>query len=452
MLRVTTGLPPRDHGLIREQARTTAHDRAPNRGRWAAWERWSRLERPSEGRVLAGVATSLAGPLGVTPVAARAALVALCFAGGAGFAIYVAGWLLLPPANGVPTIAQEAWADTRTRSLVLAAASLLVVLLATVDALGGDVLFGAVSPGLVALAGLVAVWRHARAEDKLAVQRLVGLVGPRSGAGAPEQERRRVAVVVARLGLGLALVAVGASAVLGPRHFNGADVTAAIDAVAVVAGFALVLAPWWLRLGRELADERRERLRAQERAEMAEHIHDSVLQTLALIQRSAEDPHKVVNLARAQERQLRRWLFDKAVADDLAHSDDATLSEAMATLQRDVEADHGVKVEVVNVGDAAMDGDLRAMVSAAREAVVNAAKWSGAAQVSVFCEAEPDHVSIFVLDRGGGFDPAQVAPDRRGISESIQARMSRKGGTAKVRSALGEGTEVTLRMPRRPAP
>lgn len=417
--------------------------------RWTAWERWTRLERPAEGRVLAGVAAALADAIGVTPLAVRVALLALCFAGGAGIFIYVGGWLFLPPADGAPTIAREAWPDTRTRSLVLAVFSGLVVLLVTVDALGSDMLFGALSPGLVFLAGLVAVWRHSRPDDRAAVQRLLGLV---DSSYPPEDTARHRAALVVRLSVGVVLVALGASAVFGPDHITGADLTTALDAISVVVGFALILAPWWLRLGRQLAGERRERLRAEERAEMAEHLHDSVLQTLALIQRSAADPHKVVSLARAQERQLRRWLFEKATPDGRRPSDDATLSEALASLQRDVEADHEVKVEVVHVGDAPLDDDLWALMAATREAVVNAAKWSGAPQVSVFCEVEPDHVSVFVLDRGVGFDPEKVAPDRRGISESINARVSRRGGSAKIRSSAGEGTEVTLRVPRRTQP
>ena len=182
---------------------------------------------------------------------------------------------------------------------------------------------------------------------------------------------------------------------------------------------------------------------------MAEHLHDSVLQTLALIQRSATDPHKVVTLARAQERQLRRWLFDNAGPEGPGWAEAATVGEALALVQQEVETAHDIKVELVTVGDAPLTPELRAAVSAAREAVVNADKWSKAGLVSVFCEAEPSHVSVFVLDRGEGFDPAQVPSDRKGVSESIVARVSRRGGTADVRSAVGEGTEVIIRMPRR---
>ena len=181
---------------------------------------------------------------------------------------------------------------------------------------------------------------------------------------------------------------------------------------------------------------------------MASHLHDSVLQTLALIQRTADDPHQVKRLARAQERQLRAWLFEGAPGPH-AGGEVGSVSEALAAVQRDVEADHKVSVEVVTVGDAPLDEHLAALMAAAREATVNAAKWSGADLVSVYAEVEPEAVSVFVRDRGRGFDRASVGPDRKGISESICARVDRNGGTAKVRSSPGKGTEVTLQMPRR---
>lgn len=453
---VTPGAPARDHGVISHHVGSRPPGQVPKappaaRGqqRWAAWERWSQLERPADGRVLAGVAAALAEALGVPALAVRLALVALCFAGGAGAAFYIAAWLLVPPVGGAPTIAQRAWADRRTVSLVLAVVSVLVALLVAVASLGSDTLVGAVSPGIVSLAGLVAVSRHAGPEDKQAVQRLVSLFSSSSQSLSPVKARWHYGGVGARLVVGVALVALGTSSLLAPQHITGADLHAALDALAVVAGCGLVLAPWWLRLGRELATERRARTRAQERAEMAEHLHDSVLQTLALIQRSADDSHKVVSLARAQERQLRRWLFDNLSPDEPGTEDAATLSEALAVLQRDIETAHDLKVELVTVGDAPLDADLRALVAAAREAVVNAAKWSGAEMVSVFSEVEADHASVFVLDRGVGFEPDEVAGDRKGISESIRARVNRKGGTANVRSAPGQGTEVTIRMPRR---
>jgi signal transduction histidine kinase len=194
--------------------------------------------------------------------------------------------------------------------------------------------------------------------------------------------------------------------------------------------------------------ERQARALAEERAQMAAHVHDSVLQTLALIQRSPDDPQHVVRLARAQERELRAWLFEGRPPGSIG--EDATLlGEGVGLLQRQVEADHGIAVQVVLVGDCELTDPLRALLDAAREATVNAAKWSGAEQVSLYAEVEEDHVMLFVRDRGRGFDPAAVPGDRQGIARSIRDRMSRHGGSVAIRSAPGQGAEVELSMPRR---
>jgi signal transduction histidine kinase len=212
-----------------------------------------------------------------------------------------------------------------------------------------------------------------------------------------------------------------------------------------VAALVLLFGPWWLRIARDLVVERQARARAEERADIAAHMHDSVLQTLALIQRRAEDPQAVVQLARAQERDLRSWLFEGRAPGD---ADVSSFAEGVRQIQRDVEALHGVPVEVVTVADCPLDEHLSALLAAAREATVNAAKWSGAAVISVYAEAEPDKVNVAVRDRGKGFDPAAVPGDRKGVAESIRGRMTRHGGEATVQSAPGEGTKVTLTMPR----
>jgi len=395
--------------------------------------------------MLAGVAGVLSDSVGVSPTAARAALVALSFFGGSGIVIYVAVWLMVPPAGSDEPVVRGAMGDRRTISLVTAVASALVVALVVASVLKTPALIGDVSPGVVALAGLVVVWRHAGPEDRQAAARLASLL---SGAGpAAVPTRRRLLVASVRLVAGVALIAGGTSAVLAPKHLTEADFAAAAGALGVVAGFALVLAPWWLRLGRDLASERRERARAEERAEMAAHLHDSVLQTLALIQRSAADPHQVQRLARAQERQLRSWLFD-AIPGQRDGLGPASVSGALLSLQQEVETDHGVRVELVTVGDAPLDEASKALLAAAREAAVNSAKWSGADVVSIYAEAEPTALSVFVRDRGRGFDPAEVAADRKGISESIHARVRRCGGTSSVRSSPGQGTEVALKVER----
>jgi signal transduction histidine kinase len=410
---------------------------------------WSELRRPADGRVLAGVSPVVAANLGVNALATRVAFVVLSFCGGLGIFLYLAGWLLVPAEGEAVPILRAAMADKRTVALTAAAASMLGALVLAGEALGLPGPLAALVPGVEALAMLVAVWRHAGREDRVSAQRFAALL---SAGGTAAPTRRRLVVTAARLLAGLALVAIGISTLLAPKHLNHTDITVAMAAVGVIAGVSLVLAPWWFRLGRDLAAERRERARAQERAEMAAHLHDSVLQTLALIQRSASDPQQVQRLARAQERQLRTWLFDQGASRSPGAAGEAlTLAQALEAVQQEVERDHGLRAEVVTVGDAVLDEGLRALVSAAREAVVNAAKWSGADMVSVYAEVEPGTVSVFVRDKGSGFDPAAVAGDRKGLSESVLGRTRRHGGTAAVRSAPGKGTEVALSMPYRRA-
>jgi signal transduction histidine kinase len=210
----------------------------------------------------------------------------------------------------------------------------------------------------------------------------------------------------------------------------------------VVAGLALVSSPWWLQMARELSAERNARIREQERAEVAAHVHDSVLHTLTLIQRHVDDPREVTRLARSQERELRGWLY-RGRADP-----DQDLAAALERAAAEVEDAHGIAIEVVVVGDCPMDEHLAALRDAAREALVNAAKYAGGAPVSLYAEVEPDQVTAFVRDRGPGFDPDDVPEDRLGLRQSVRGRMSRNGGTAVVRSAPGDGTEVQLEMPR----
>jgi signal transduction histidine kinase len=215
--------------------------------------------------------------------------------------------------------------------------------------------------------------------------------------------------------------------------------------VLVAAAIVVLLGPWWLRIARDLLFERQARARAEERADMAARVHDSVLQTLALIQRSADDPQTVVQLARAQERELRSWLFEGRAPGE---TEVTSLAEGIREIQKDVEARHGVPVEIVTVGDCPLDEHLSALLAAAREATVNAAKWSGASVISLFAEVEPDKVEVAVRDRGAGFDPAAVPSDRKGVAESIRGRMLRHGGKAVVQTMPGEGTKVTLTMAR----
>jgi signal transduction histidine kinase len=208
-------------------------------------------------------------------------------------------------------------------------------------------------------------------------------------------------------------------------------------------GLAIILGPWVWRLTSDLSAERAERVRTQERADLAAHLHDSVLQTLALIQKNAADGPAVARLARSQERDLRAWLFD-------ATPDGGTLAGALREVVREIEDTYGVDVELVTVGDTDLDEGVGPVVAAAREAVANAAKHAGTPVVDLYAEVAPDRVEVFVRDRGTGFDPQTVPADRQGVRNSILDRMTRHGGTAEIRSTPETGTEVRLTLPRQP--
>ncbi len=287
----------------------------------------------------------------------------------------------------------------------------------------------------VALVGVALVWREA---DTGRLARATGIGG-------------RAALV--RLLGGALLVAAGIAAFL----LGAVDVSqlqfGLLAAAATLTGVVVLTLPWWLRLVRELGAERRGRIRGQERAEIAAHLHDSVLQTLALIQRQAgEDApgREVRRLARSQERELRAWLYGPTGRDTdvAAQPGGTTVATAVAVAAGEVEDTYGLRVAPVMVGDAELDDDAAALVAAAREAMVNAAKHAGADEISVYVEVEPDAIAVFVRDRGCGFDPEAVPADRQGLAGSVRARMARHGGRVRLRTSPGEGTEVGLTMPR----
>ena len=246
---------------------------------------------------------------------------------------------------------------------------------------------------------------------------------------------------VSRGGLGVVLVLAGGLAFLWANGALRPAGETALAALVVLVAVALIFAPSWRRLARGLAAERTERIRSQERADVGAHLHDSVLQTLALIQRSAEDPRQVAALARRQERELRGWLAD---GDGQGPGDGARLAGALETAAAEVEATVGGTVEVVAVGNCALDERAGAVVGAAREAMLNAAKFAGETPVSVYAELSDERIQVFVRDRGAGFDPTAVPQARRGVRESIVGRMRRAGGRAVVRSQPGGGTEVEI--------
>jgi signal transduction histidine kinase/phage shock protein PspC (stress-responsive transcriptional regulator) len=380
-----------------------------------------RLRR--DGRLVGGVAAGIADEIGIDPLWVRVAFVGLTAAGGWGAVIYGATWAALSireqrhPGGGRPPEPKGANPTTRLLGFGLVAVGLIGFLRQASYGVGDRI---AAPVGVLAMGALLA-WHRGRLDRSLSAVR----------------------AALVRIGAGIALAATG---IAGFALLN-VDLTAAGNVVlvtlALVAGMALLLAPWAARLLSDLGEERRRRIRSEERARMAAHLHDSVLQTLALIQRSAHDPTRMTSLARRQERELRAWLY--------GGREPGTERGLRAELERiavEVEQLHGVPVEVVVVGDGDTDERLFEMLAAAREAMVNAAKHSGAARVDVFAEVRPEAVELFVRDTGKGFDPDTVPADREGLRSSIRARMARIGGEALVESAPGEGAEVELRLAR----
>jgi len=411
--------------------------------RWRNRGNGQPLRRDPDDRLAGGIAAGIAAWRGFSPTTVRIVLaVAALISQGWAVPFYVLGWLLIPVKGQETSIVHRAKHDARGVVLAVALASLLGVFLFLAGAFNEGTIEEYGWAQVFTVAGLTLIWRNAPDDERAGMRRLVQpLESLGGGTGSKRGTRVRIAgaAVLFAIGLGGLLSLHGGVALLAPLG----------GFLFVVAAFVLLFGPWWLRIARDLVFERQARARAEERADFAAHMHDSVLQTLALIQRRAEDPQAVVQLARAQERELRSWLFEGRAPGDI---DASSFAEGVRQIQRDVEARHGVPVEIVTVADCPLDEHLGALLAATREATVNAAKWSGAAVISVFAEVEPDKVNVAVRDRGKGFDPAAVPGDRKGVAESIRGRMSRHGGEAAVQSAPGEGTKVTLTMPRTARP
>lgn len=405
---------------------------------WRAPRRARSLRRATEGRIVGGVAEGISRRFGIEVTIVRIAFVLACLAS-FGLPLYTMCWLLIPNDEGEPSIAVKAIGDRRGIALVLALVPLLVAGLLLASALRAGWLSSFIWPAFFGLGVLVLIFRNAPAAEQAVLR---SIVGPVVAVGMPTRSRTQVLLWASA---GAACVAGGLVLLL--HHHTRAVLWPIGGVLLVLAGVVVIFGPWWLRIARDLVLERQARARAEERADMAARVHDSVLQTLALIQRQADEPARVVALARAQERELRSWLFEGRPPGSLG-DEAASFSTALESIQQDVEAQHRMKVETVVVGDCGLDEDVDALLAAAKEAIVNAAKWSGAGVVSVFAEVADDAISVFVRDRGRGFLPSDVGSDRRGVSDSIEGRMARHGGTATIRSAPGEGTEVSLELPR----
>jgi signal transduction histidine kinase len=390
---------------------------------------------------LAGVCAGIARRYGVDPVLVRLAFVVATAAGGVGVAIYLLGWLVIPAGDAprrrrLPT-------GRSAVEVALGTGLLLLSALLTFRALGIWFSDAIVWPLVLIASGAALLWRGSAAvKSEPPAAGVPGASANRpvepAAPDAPPPARGAVAAAFSRTGVGIALVIAAGFAFLQATHALSAarDVLLALLAAIVVLG--VIFAPWVVRLVRSLTEERSERIRSQERAEVAAHLHDSVLQTLALVQRS-DDPQQVAALARRQERELRAWLAGRP-----APGQAAGLAPALEAAAVEVEDNHGVPVEVVVVGDRELDPAVEAVVAAAREAMTNAAKFGGGSTVDVYAESTPARLQVFVRDRGPGFDPAGVPSDRRGVRESIVGRMERHGGRARVTSSPSAGTEVEL--------
>ena len=406
-----------------------------------------RAMRDTQHPIIGGVAAGLARHLAVPVVWVRAAFLVSAVLGGIGILFYAGLWLVLPAeppfestAPGLESASRQGRRPGRIRRLAdsgpaIALVALGLGLVLTAEAIVGN---GVVIWALVlAVIGFGLLWRQADEAQRSRwvdhSERLNPVKAVFGGGGW---------AAYVRVGAGFTLI-IGAMALFAVRHGHIRQVTDVLFAAALGGiGLAIILGPWVWRLTNDLAAERAERVRTQERADLAAHLHDSVLQTLALIQKNAGDAPTVARLARSQERDLRSWLFDATPVAD------GTLTGALRQVVREIEDTYGVDVELVTVGEATVGEALAPIVAATREAATNAAKHAGTHVVDIYAEVCDTQVEVFVRDRGAGFDPENIPADRQGVRNSILDRMARHGGTAEIRSTPGSGTEVRLRLPR----
>ncbi len=378
------------------------------------------LTRRRHGRWLAGVCAGLAGRYALSVNAVRAGTVVLAVIVGPPLVVaYLAAWAFLPDEEGGPyparRMASQQGLGAKSAGEAGAWAAIVVGILLLLAEFSSWLPRTVLLPGFLACAGAAVVW------------------GGRQGRYRP-----------LRVAVGVSMVLAGGLATLAAVSDIRTIGRSAAGAAVVVVGLVLMLGPGLARLARSLADERRQRIRSEERADVAAHLHDGVLQTLALIQKRAGDDKAVRSLARRQERELRSWLY----GGTNGHADVATVATLLRRELDDLEDQYAVRFDAVLVGDAPLDDAGRALVAAGREAALNAARHALVDTVDVYLEVEADRTSLFVRDRGPGFDPAAVPADRRGLADSISGRVKRHGGTAEIRSAPGEGAEIELSMPR----
>jgi signal transduction histidine kinase/phage shock protein PspC (stress-responsive transcriptional regulator) len=402
-----------------------------------------------ETRIIAGVCSGVAAHLGLKASWVRIGFVLAAMLAGAGIVLYAWLWIFVPSARDAQRDAArgtgtrrfslaEVLTDTGApetmdplgaarqaslRQVLIGIALLVVAGLGVAQFLGVSIRWDLLWPVLVVIAGAVLAWMQLDEGGRAGLRKSTGALG---------------AAGLTRLLVGVGLVVAGVLLLFSGAVGIGSLLSGLAVAVAVIAGLLLVLLPWALRFWRDFVSERANRVRAAERADIAAHLHDSVLQTLALIQKRAEDPAKVLTLARAQERELRSWLYDEH-----ERSEDG-IAAAIRAAAGEIEELYLVSINMVGVGEHTGAPGHDALLQATREAMANAAKHAGGT-ISVYVEAGPKHIEVFVRDRGPGFDPATVSADRHGVRESIIGRMERNGGHATIKSN-SEGTEVHLSM------
>ncbi len=383
-------------------------------------KRWQLPPLAAEDRWIGGVAAAIATELGVQPLVIRICFAILALAGGWGLVFYALAWgalgILSPP-----RLAPYVPVPKATGSFQRHAGIGLVVLglVLGIRALGFGFIDQIVFPVGFVLTGFLIAWSR-------------------------QNEEGGVSAVV-RIVIGVVVAGAGFITVVATSVSLSDAIRLLIVAVAVVGGVALVVAPSVVRIGQDFDIERQERVRADERARVAAHLHDSVLQTLTLIQRNANDPQRTAQIARQQERELRSWLY----GNEPSQPGTTRLEPALAEVANRVEENHGVKVEVVTVGDThdIEPAAIHGLIGATQEAVTNAAKHAKVNKIDVYAERRPDSIEVFVRDAGVGFDIDVIDEDRQGVRKSIIDRMERHGGGASIHSEPGNGTEVELTQP-----
>ncbi len=397
------------------------------------------LRRDPDNAVIGGVCAGIARRLGVDPLVPRLGLVVVTIGtSGLGAIAYLLMWAVVPAEGSDPRELGGRRRRAGSWRIATGVGLLALSVLLAFRQLGVWWSDALVWPLVLAAFGVTLLWSLSRPTpaDSAPLE---------ASPAAPSRRSREAAGRLSVAGFGIALVVGAALLFLWANGVLDAAGDAALAALVVIVGVGLVLAPLWVRFARSLAAERAARIRSQERSEVGAHLHDSVLQTLALVQRRADDPAEVAQLARRQERELRAWL-----AGNPTPRPDERIADALRAAAVDVEDQLGTAIEVVVVGDCPLDDRMETLVAATREALTNAAKFgANGGTVRLYAEVDADRVRTFVDDRGQGFDPERIPPDRRGVRESIVGRVERLGGTAEIRSAPGTGTEVELTVGRR---